>query len=363
MAASPPAFRRIPLVALGLAALVCGVWGGLLRLNWELPAPEANWITFHGALMVSGFLGTLISLERAVGLGRWWGFGAPLLTGAGGIALLLGDLSGTGLALQAAGSAVLVAVFVTILRKHPDLPVGVMTAGAVCWLAGNVFLALGGAVRDSVLWWMAFLVLTVAAERLELNRFLAPSRTVRLLFVAGAGAIAAGTALSLAFPAGGARLTGAGMAGLALWLLRHDIAWKSFRLAGLGRFIAWSLLPGTIWLGISGLLLLAISPFEAGPPSDAVLHTLFVGFALSMVFGHAPIIFPALLHVAIRFSRRFYLHLGLLHCSLLVRIAGDLAGSPEARMWGALLNGAAIAFFFLNTLISVRRAPRAREAR
>ena len=40
-----------------------------------------------------------------------------------------------------------------------------------------------------------------------------------------------------------------------------------------------------------------------------------------MVFGHAPIIFPAVLRVAVPYHATFYLPLALLHASLAVRLA------------------------------------------
>jgi hypothetical protein len=43
----------------------------------------------------------------------------------------------------------------------------------------------------------------------------------------------------------------------------------------------------------------------------------------AMVFGHAPIIFPAVLRVAVPYHASFYLPLVLLHLSLLVRLAGN----------------------------------------
>ena len=42
----------------------------LARLDWSVPATTANATGWHGALMISAFLGTVISLERAVALGR-----------------------------------------------------------------------------------------------------------------------------------------------------------------------------------------------------------------------------------------------------------------------------------------------------
>ncbi|MBS2039877.1 hypothetical protein JST97_33135 [bacterium] len=60
-------------------------------------------------------------------------------------------------------------------------------------------------------------------------------------------------------------------------------------------------------------------PYLAGPASDRILHGVFIGFVLSMVLAHGPLIFPALCRLPIRFSHWFYLPLLLLHLSLLLR--------------------------------------------
>ena len=80
---------------------------------------------------------------------------------------------------------------------------------------------------------------------------------------------------------------------IALWLLRFDIARKTVRRTGLTRFIALNLLIGYVWLVVSGLLMLIFGQQAAGPVYDAQLHTLFLGFVFGMIFGHTPVIFPA----------------------------------------------------------------------
>jgi hypothetical protein len=45
-----------------------------------------------------------------------------------------------------------------------------MGIGAVAWLAGNLLWLSGWLVAQIVLWWVAFLILTIAGERLELGR-------------------------------------------------------------------------------------------------------------------------------------------------------------------------------------------------
>jgi hypothetical protein len=59
---------RLPLLGLAGAALLAGLWAGLVRLGWAVPPGHPAWVANHGPLMISGFLGTLISLERAVAL-------------------------------------------------------------------------------------------------------------------------------------------------------------------------------------------------------------------------------------------------------------------------------------------------------
>jgi hypothetical protein len=57
----------------------------------------------------------------------------------------------------------------------------------------------------------------------------------------------------------------------------------------------------------------------------------------------------------------FYLHLALLHLSLLLRLAGDLLGNPAWRSSGGLLNAAAVSLFVLITVASVLRGVRCKR--
>lgn len=81
---------RFLLMALGMVALLAALWAGLLRLGWRVPPLRPTLPAAHGPLMISGFLGTLIGLERAVALGRRWTYAGPLLTGLGALALIAG---------------------------------------------------------------------------------------------------------------------------------------------------------------------------------------------------------------------------------------------------------------------------------
>ena len=68
--------------------MLAGLNAALLLLGLPAPVASTELPMLHGMLMVLGFLGALISLERAVALRAAWGYLAPGLLGAGGLALL-----------------------------------------------------------------------------------------------------------------------------------------------------------------------------------------------------------------------------------------------------------------------------------
>jgi hypothetical protein len=224
-----------------------------------------------------------------------------------------------------------------------------MATGALCWLMGQTLWLAGWPIHRVVFWWIGFLVLTIAGERLEMTRLLPLGATPRAAFVAAAVTFVAGLAWISVAPDAGVRLAGASLIGLAVWLGVFDIARRTIRQSGLTRFIAVALLSGYAWLGAAGALALGSGATSAGAQYDALLHAIFLGFVFSMIFGHAPIIFPAVLGVRVAYRPAFYAHLVLLHASLVLRVAGDLVPWPEARAWGGLLNGVAIVAFLANT--------------
>ena len=347
MADLRPAFR-FPLLALGFVSLILGVGAGLARLGWTLPRLAGDLAAFHGPLMVCGFFGTVISLERAVALARRSAYLGPLAAGAGGLSLIFGLPLIAAQALLILGSAVLLAGSVLVFLRQRALFTFTMAAGAACWLLGNVLWLGGASVYGLGPWWMGFLVLTIAGERLELSRFLPPSPVAQGVFVVVLAGLLPGMVLS-------AQLFGAALLALALWLLRQDIARRTVREQGLTRFIAVCLLSGYAWLALAGAIMLGAGLTPGSLAYDAALHALMLGFVFSMVFGHAPIIFPAVLRVAMPYHPVFYAPLLLLHLSLLVRLAGDAAASFEWRSIGGLLNALALLAFILNTITAVIR--------
>ncbi len=146
------------------------------------------------------------------------------------------------------------------------------------------------------------------------------------------------------------------MLAMALWLLRYDIARYTIRKSGLTRFIAACLLTGYGWLAIGGMLAVRFGGVTAGLQYDAIQHAVLVGFVISMIFGHAPIIFPAVTGKAVPFQPFFYSHLVVLHLSLFLRVGSDLMIWLPGRQWGGMLNAIALLLFMANTARSIRNA-------
>ncbi len=350
---------------LGIASLVAGVWGGLVRLPLNLPLPGggANWITFHGPLMVCGFLGTVIALERSVGLRTWWTYLPPILVGAGSVGLAAGMLGRPPLILITLGSLLFWFVTLKVVLLQPVTFTKVMSGGALAWTIGNALWWAQWPINRIVIWWVAFLALTILGERLDLSRFQKPSRWSQPLLVSVLTVFVAGLIIAFFHQALGERCAGVGLLGMALWLARFDIARRTVKNPGLPRFMAVSLLVGYFWVALAGVLMLVFAPLVSGLRYDSVLHSFFVGFVFSMIFAHAPVIFPAVLVVQPVFSLRFYAHVVLLEAGLLVRVAGDLANSAPGRQWGAILNAIAVALFLLNTVTALVFRPRAGSKR
>lgn len=349
---------RAPLLIAAFISLAFGIAGGLLRLGWNIPLTTGETAGLHGPLMVSGFLGTVIALERAVALRARWSYLAPLSAGLGGIMLIAGLPWMAGATLITFGSVVLAAASAHLYLQQRTLFLLTLLLGSACWLFGNLLWLGGFPLMQIIPWWIGFLVLTIAGERLELSRMLPPSDTGRAVFVVIMALMLTGTAAATLTMPPDMTLLSAMLLALALWLFQHDIARKTIRQTGLTRFIAICLLSGYAWLLVGGLIGLLSSTLLPGSSYDAFLHAIFVGFVFSMIFGHAPIIFTALARVKVHYHPVFYVALIMLHVSLLARIAGDLFLIPHCRSAGGLFNALALALFVITMASAVMRGRR-----
>ncbi len=352
------ALIRLPLLLMGMACLVAGVLAGLGRLGVSVPARTLALAGEHGALMVAAFFGTVISLERAVAVGGRWPYLGPLAAGLGGISLLAGLPLAASQACFVAAALVLTLVGLRVVRQQAAMFTATLAAGAACWLVGNLAYWLTGVVAFAVPWWIAFFVLTIAGERLELTRLLPRPATGRAPFVLIIASLLGGAALAAWAASVGLALVGGALMALSLWLLRHDIVLRTVRQRGLTRYIALSLLAGYLWLLIGGVLGLAGGFVVGSPWRDACLHALFLGFVFSMVFGHAPIIVPAVTKARVAYHPFFYVPLAALHGTLVLRLVGDLAGAAPLRAAAGIGNALSLALFVATLLVAVARGRR-----
>jgi len=333
------------------------MWAGLLRLDLELPYLQPALSLSHGPLMVCGFLGTLISLERAVALNQWWAYVAPLITALGTLGLVVGVPGIFTPLLISLGSVAMVWNLGVIVRRQRALFTAVIALGGVAWLIGNTLWLFQVPVLSLVHWWAGFLVLTIVGERLELSRLISHSGRVTGLFIVSTVAFVGGLAWASLDRIRGLELAGVGLILLSAWLFRFDVARRTVHQHGLPRFIAISLLSGYVWLAVGGLYWVG-APVLNNPDLhffhyDAMLHAIFLGFVFSMIFAHAPIIFPAVIGAPLVYRKAFYTHVFLLHLSVLLRIGSDLGGRFALNRWSGILNVTAIVVFLLNTAYSI----------
>lgn len=357
-----------PLLLLpGGLALLTGMDAGLTLAGVPAPVGSARLAELHGPLMVLGFLGTVIALERATALRAAWGFLAPGLCAAGALALVVLPAPLAGRLLLTQGLLTLALVYAALWRRNRDVTIAVEGLGAVLGLAAALLLTRVEVAAVLPLL-VGFVVLTIAAERVELARLAMPSGAGdRVAVLAGVVALAAATVVAVAgSPVVGSiawRALGLGLLLLTLWLVRHDVARRMINATGLPRFAATALLAGYVWLALAGLLLLLLGR-PGGQVYDVVVHATFLGFAMSMILAHAPVILPAVLRVRLPYHRAMWVPLILLHLTLAGRVL-SLAlvgvGLRTLPVWQLALLGnvAALILFLLISVVIGTRATRA----
>ncbi len=325
--------------------VLAGLWGALARLGYHVPAAATS-SADHGVLMSLGFIGTLIAVERATALGRWWSWIAPAASVAGSVWLVLGGAASAGRALLVVAGVVLFVTYVALDRIQRSTHNTLMAVAALGWVVTTAFMVAGRDVARLVPWLAVFLVITITAERLELSRTLGITRTARKLLVGAVLIFLVGATISIWTSQSGVRVGGIGLLAMTLWLVTFDIARRTVRQHGITRFMAAGLLAGYAWLGVGGLLWLVFGYHVDDHVYDAQLHAVFLGFVLSMIFAHAPVIVPTVVRRPLPYRSAFYGPLALLHVSLVLRIVGgDAAGSQAAWQIGGVLNEVALLGF------------------
>jgi hypothetical protein len=338
---------RIPILVVGFICLLFGIGGGLLRLGWSLPFITITHLTFHGPLMVCGFLGTLISLERAVAIGKYWAYLGPITAALGGLFFIIGLPLPIGVTLMTIASLVMSFATAHIYIRQRALFTLTLLLGSLSWLLANVFWMIGFDISQLIPWWITFLVLTIAGERLELSRFLPSSLSSKVMFIMIITLFLIGAVIATISNNFNLQTLSVALLALSIWLLRQDVARFTIKHNGLTRYIAVCLISGYLWLLVGGLVGLCTRYLLPSSSYDAFLHSILIGFVFSMIFGHAPIILPAVARLKLTYHSIFYLPLIVLHTSLIVRVAGDLLLGPLYRRLGGMLNAIALISFAL----------------
>lgn len=334
-------------LALGvICALLSAVMGGLFRAGVPLQGMADSTLLssaaiVHAALLLSAFLGSAIATERAVAVRHHWAFVAPVGSALGGLMMLVGHAH-LGAWLGVGAATVFVGVNILLVQRQPLAHTALLLVGALAWLTGNLMFAMNLNSGAALPWWFAFVVLTIVAERLEMSRLMRRHTWAHPLLLAAVVGLLAGAALSQPAPAWGGVLYGLALTALGVWLAVFDIARRTVKAQGLSRYMAICLLSGYFWLVTAGLGWVG---WTLGLPArDLALHALGLGFIISMVMGHAPVILPAIARIKLLFGAWFYVPLSVLHASLLLRLFGAMV-DPAMRRPGALLNALALGLF------------------
>lgn len=333
---------------LAFLAMINGLFGGWIRMGWPLPLIPNTTAAQHGLLMIGGFLGTLISLERAVLFKSNLVLSIPAINGLS-VVFLLTNQTTAALVCLLAGSTGYLIINGILTQKHPLVGHVFLLIGAVFQLIAHLIYTITLSYPMAFAGWMLYLLFTIVGERLNLSRFLPVTQKQYYELYFWLGTVLTGSFL---YHTKASFLIGVGLIGIAQWLLRNDIIRITIDKKGHYRFLAYCLLLGYSWLAITGIV--SLLPIDTPNLYDALLHSFFIGFILSMILAHAPIIFPSLLHLRFKpFHPIFYVWLVLLHFSLFLRLLGDFSSSVQLRKIAGLTNGLVFLAYLLSVILLI----------
>lgn len=348
--------------AVAIACLTTGVWGGLVRL-YSSPFPlnslNVDWVSFHGALMVCGFFGTFVGVQFATTTKHWATLIAPMLTAAAGLVLVLYSTASSfglrgspaTLGISISSAALLIVVLGQSLIS-PSRYVTILSVGVACWLVGNLLWHWRWEIHQLLVWWMAFVTLSIVAWRLHLSRCLRPKRWQHVILFLSMLVLFSGLLISTTERKLGEPIAGTAMTAIAVWMVWGDIGRYRKHNPGWPKFSATCLLMGYFWLAIAGLGLVFHPPIpKYGVVYDSVVHSFFLGFVMTMIFAQVHEIGSRVLNIPMRFGRSLYVWTIVLQVSVVTRIVADIVSQLDLHSAGGIVNAAAILMFALNALV------------
>jgi hypothetical protein len=246
-----------------------------------------------------------------------------------------------------AGAVGLLGIYRALWLRQQSAALLAQATRAFCWYTATLLWLAGFSVGEIVPWMVAFVVATIAGERLELAHVALAAPTAQRWFLAALDGLVAGAAAATVWP--------------RTWVPRCS-AWRCWRsppgspsstspgtpcvVPDCPGYVAAGLLTGYAWLALAGLLRAGVGPAGTGARYDATLHAVFLGFTLSMIFVHALMILPAVLRRPPPYRPVLYLPLALLHASLMVRVVvGDGAAVEPVWRWSGVAKVTSVLLF------------------
>ena len=351
-----PRSRMVLLIGAGLAAML-GLVAALIRADLIHPSGKVPLADLHGGLMVYGFLGAAIGLERAVAYRSGgsskptWGFLAPASGLLGSLLCLLSLMVSSPAAAPAwvrveffggipwtLSMLVLTAMYLAIWRRQPSAEVLIQVLGSLVGLVGAAGWVAGLDAAVLAPTWLFFLVLTIVGERVELAR--AVFSDVRL--ESGILGLSLLAVLMLPVqamaPSVGYPLLGLSLGLLLLVMASHDVAKGTFRHGGLPGFMGTCMLSAYAW-GLLAALIWMLAPLDSSTYwGDMALHALAVGFIMTMVIAHVCMIVPSVIRRPLPFHPLLWGAWAFMQVGLLIRLLGAIRLYTPLWKVGNLLN-------------------------
>jgi hypothetical protein len=349
--------ERLPIVAIAMFCLLSGLWSGLNRIGWDLTILPIT--AHHGAIMVGGFLGTLIALEKIIPLKKKNLYVIPVLN-ALSVVFFFTTQPRIAIYILIFSSIALSLVFLYYFRSQRNIIYVLMLLGSLCWVTGNILLLTKLFYPLAFPWWAAFALFIIAAERLELMKFLPVSSMDKRVFIFILLGFVVGVLFS--FHGAGNVICGLALIGTSLWLLRNDLIGINLKKKNMPKYVAISLLTGYVALLLTGIFFFVLS--DQWLNYDIIVHSFFIGFVFSMIFAHGPMILPGIMGISVTpFNKILYVWLSLLQVSWIVRIFADVLMQMEIRKVSGLLSAIAIVGYFVTMAVLTIKSQRHAKVR
>ena len=352
---SPRPGPGLIVLGLGGACLLAGLDAALLRLGVRAPVGGAALAALYAPVMIVGFLGAVIALERAVAVGEAWALLAPAGGASGCLALVAGVPEPAGQVLAFLGALVLCAIYVRLHRRAASISVDIGAMGAIALAGGDLLWLRGAAVEACVPLWLLFPVLALVGARLEPapdSSGAVPGTLVQEAVRAVSAAALLGACL-LGVTGGARLLIGLALLALAAVLIRDDAVRCAVRATGAARLAAAWALAGHLWLAVAGLVW-SLGPLDAASGAgsgtyDILVRAIVLGYALSMIMARlvarvearSPTAAPAV-HRGLPHRRTMWPSWALLHAGLALWAVSQARGASALQRAGGVISVVAV---------------------